>query len=155
MLEAYERHPDAFTSTASERAALPISWWETRLDGGAQAQDVVLGAFDAHRRLVGVAGLAFESREKARYKATLYGMYVSSRFRHRGLGRSLVLAALDFAKNRGVRIVQLTVTQGNAAAQVLYEHCGFVPFGLEPFAVAVGTQFVSKVHMWRDLESEA
>jgi hypothetical protein len=32
MLEAYERHPDAFTSTATERAALPLSWWEARLD---------------------------------------------------------------------------------------------------------------------------
>ena len=32
MLEGYERHPDAFTSSAAERAAFPMAWWESRLD---------------------------------------------------------------------------------------------------------------------------
>jgi RimJ/RimL family protein N-acetyltransferase len=53
----------------------------------------------------------------------------------------------------GVRLVQLTVTDGNTAAQALYERCGFIRFGLEPLAVAVGAQFVSKVHMWCDLDA--
>ena len=48
----------------------------------------------------------------------------------------------------GLKVVQLTVTEGNAAAQTLYEHCGFVSFGVEPFAVALGSIFLSKVHMW-------
>src|SRR6478735_2489555 len=67
MLEAYERHPDAFTSSADERAALPMSWWESRLDVSPQAGQVVLGAFDGDR-LVGAAGLQFEPRGKARHK---------------------------------------------------------------------------------------
>ncbi len=152
MLEAYERHPDAFTSSVSERAALPMSWWESRLSEEQQASDVVFGAFDEHR-LVGVAGLSFETREKAHHKATLFGMYVPSEFRQRGVGRELVMAALEHAKSRSrVKLVQLTVTHGNAAAQALYERCGFIQFGLEPFAVAVGEEFVSKVHMWCNLE---
>ncbi len=32
MLEAYECHPDAFTSSVAERAQLPLSWWQKRLD---------------------------------------------------------------------------------------------------------------------------
>ena len=32
MLEAYECHPDAFMSSTGERAALPLSWWQKRLD---------------------------------------------------------------------------------------------------------------------------
>src|SRR2546422_4033550 len=90
MLEAYEHHPDAFTSSVSERAALPISWWESRLNEDPCASAVVFGAFLEHR-LGGVAGLAFETREKARHKATLFGMYVPLEFRQRGLGRKLVL----------------------------------------------------------------
>jgi ribosomal protein S18 acetylase RimI-like enzyme len=152
MLEAYELHPDAFTSSASERSALPISWWESRLSAAHDTSELVLGAFDAHR-LVGVAGLSFEKREKARHKATLFGMYVPSSRRHMGLGSALVLAALEQARQRrGTRLVQLTVTDGNEAARSLYERCGFVQFGLEPLAVAVGDGFVSKVHMWCDLE---
>jgi RimJ/RimL family protein N-acetyltransferase len=147
MLEAYERHPDAFTSSVSERAALPLSWWESRLKDEPLPPELVFGAF-VEGELAGVAGLSFESREKVRHKATLFGMYVPAQFRQRGLGRLLVNEALNYAKARpGISVVQLTVTLGNLAAQTLYEKCGFVQFGLEPFAVAVGSDFVSKIHM--------
>jgi ribosomal protein S18 acetylase RimI-like enzyme len=155
MLEAYERHPDAFTSSASERAALPASWWESRVKEAPLAADVVFGAFDDHR-MVGAAGVSFEAREKAKHKATLFGMYVPPEFRHRGIGRGLVCAALAYARSRsGVLLVQLTVTDGNADAASLYRHCGFIQFGLEPLAVAVGPAFVSKVHMWCKLKCKA
>jgi len=148
MLQAYALHPDAFTSAPQERAALPLSWWEGRLGEGLQAAERVFGAFQ-DGQLAGVAGLAFEQREKVRHKATLFGMYVPAGHRGRGLGLRLVHAVLAGARGRpGVGVVQLTVTQGNAGAQALYESCGFTPFGVEPFAVAVDGGFVSKVHMW-------
>ena len=151
MLEAYARHPDAFTSSVAEREALALSWWQARLAGGEQANEVVFGAF--HKgELAGVVGLSFDTREKARHKATLFGMFVPAQHRKLGLGRLLVDAALDCARGRpGVRQVLLTVTQGNASAQALYARCGFESFGVEPDAVALGSTFVSKVHMWRKL----
>lgn len=155
MLEAYERHPDAFTSSRSERAALPQAWWESRLAAGLRAAEIVLAALHDDQ-LAGAAGLSFESREKARHKATLFGMYVRPAYRQHGYGHQLVLAALEQARARaGVSVVQLTVTEGNTVAQSLYEQCGFVQFGLEPFAVALGSRFVSKVHMWCNLGSSA
>jgi RimJ/RimL family protein N-acetyltransferase len=148
MLEAYALHPDAFTSSVEERAALPLSWWEGRLSADPRATELVFAAFH-EGQLAGVAGLSFERREKVRHKATLFGMYVPAGFRQRGLGRQLVDAVLTGARERpGVKLVQLTVTRGNASAQALYESCGFTAFGVEPFAVAVGEGFVSKVHMW-------
>ena len=148
MLEAYENHPDAFTSSVAERAAFPLSWWESRLAAGLEPPELVVGAFQ-NADLAGAAGLSFESREKIRHKATLFGMYVPPRFRGLRLGRQLVVAALEFARSRaGIQIVQLTFTQGNASAEALYRSCGFVEFGVEPFAVAVGSGYVSKVHMW-------
>jgi len=153
MLEAYERHPDAFTSTAAERAALPEAWWHARLDEAADAPDVVLGAF-VRGELVGCAGLSFETRAKTRHKSTLFGMYVDGAYRHLGIGRELVMAVLALARQRsGVRLIQLTVTDGNAVARRLYEQCGFAAFGVEPCAVAVGDAFVAKVHMWRALDA--
>lgn len=151
MLEAYALHPDAFTSSVAERAALPLSWWENRLADVPEPSELVFAAL-LDGRLAGVAGLSFDSREKARHKAHLFGMYVPAQFRQHGLGKQLVHAALAYAQARaGVRIVQLSVTHGNHPAQALYRQCGFVEFGLEPFAVAVGTKYVSKVHMWCDL----
>ncbi len=155
MLEAYDAHPDAFTSSVAERSALPLSWWTSRLSDDACAGEMVIGAFERDV-LVGVAGLAFESREKAKHKAMLFGTYVSPEHRHRGLGRRLVIEALAQAKDRpATRLVQLTVTAGNAAAEALYASCGFVRFGVEPFAIAVDNRFIAKVHMWRDLEHPA
>jgi ribosomal protein S18 acetylase RimI-like enzyme len=148
MLEAYEAHPDAFTSSASERAALPLEWWESRLSISGRANEAVWGALEGDV-LIGVAGLGMESREKLRHKATLFGMYVSPLYRGRNVGDGLVRAVLEYAQSRApLEVVQLMVTEGNVAARALYEQHGFVEFGVEPFAVRVGEDFVSKVHMW-------
>jgi len=151
MLQAYELHPDAFTSTVDERASLPLAWWEARVKEGTDALEMVLGAFQGPR-LAGAVGLSFEAREKARHKAHLFGMYVPATFRKGGIGRQLVMSALEHARTRkGVSLVQLTVTQGNDTAQGLYERCGFVPFGVEPFAISLAGDYVAKVHMWCNL----
>ncbi|EJN31106.1 acetyltransferase, ribosomal protein N-acetylase [Pseudomonas sp. GM78] len=147
-LEACDLHPQAFTSSVRERSAMPLSWWESRLTG---KLEVVLGAFDEDR-LAGIAGLAFEPREKARHKATLFGMYVSANVRQRGLGYQLVQAVLAEARTHPhLRLVKLTVTAGNDAAFNLYRRCGFVQFGREPMAVRVGEQYFDKIHMWREI----
>lgn len=151
MLQAYADHPDAFTSSVAERDALPLHWWTARLAAEPQAHEWVWGAF-CQGALVGAAGLTAQTREKARHKATLFGMVVSAAHRGRGLGQQLVQAVLDHAAQQpGLRLVQLTVTQGNTAAQSLYERMGFQAFGVEPMAVAVAGGYVSKVHLWRPL----
>jgi len=150
MIEGYDRHPDAFTASVAERGPLPVAWWENRIE-----QEFVVGAwYDA--RLVGVAGLVAETRPKTRHKSTLYGMYVDAAFARRGIGERLVVAILDEARRHAsLRVVQLTVTEGNRPAQALYERCGFVPFGIEPYAIAVDGGYRSKVHMWIDLATRA
>ena len=149
MLEAYDLHPQAFTSSVRERAAMPLSWWESRLTS---KLDVVFGAFE-EGRLAGIVGLAFEPREKARHKATLFGMYVSGTVRQRGLGLSIGASGVGrgAAIIRGCRLIQLTVTAGNDAAFNLYQRCGFIQFGLEPMAVRVGEDYFDKIHMWREI----
>lgn len=151
MLEAYAAHPDAFTSSVGEREALPLAWWEKRLDASPAADEQVFAVLRAGR-LVGVAGLAFETREKARHKAKLFGMYVPPAERGQGPGRRLVDRVLaEAAFHAGIRVIQLSVTHGNTAAVALYERCGFRQFGLEPMAVTVASGFVAKIHMWREV----
>ena len=154
MLEAYAAHPEAFTSSVAEREKLPLSWWEARLSAEPAAHELVLGAFEGSE-LVGVVGLSFEQREKVRHKAKLFGMYVRPPWRSQGLGRQLVQSALTHARARpSVKLVQLTVTETNAPAVALYESCGFVRFGIEPLAVAVGSEYVTKLHLWRRLDPD-
>jgi ribosomal protein S18 acetylase RimI-like enzyme len=152
MLEAYARHPEAFTSSFEERARAPASFWEDRLRPGSAAPTVVLGAF-ANGSLVGTVAVAFESRERLRHKATLTAMYVQSRCRSRGLGEKLVKAALHNASGRDIRVIQLTVSEGNSSAVRLYERCGFKAFAIEPMAVMGPGGPIAKVHMWLVLEA--
>ncbi|WP_288099901.1 GNAT family N-acetyltransferase [Pseudomonas sp.] len=150
MLEAYDRHPQAFTSSVRERASMPLQWWESRLTS---KLDPVFGAFE-EGRMAGIVGLALEPREKARHKATLFGMYVSADVRQRGLGYQLVQAVLAEAQQHPeLRLIKLTVTAGNDAAFNLYRRCGFIQFGLEPMAVRVGEEYFDKIHMWREIQA--
>lgn len=152
MLEAYAAHPDAFTSSVSERTALPLAWWETRLAERDDVRDRVWGAFEADQ-LVGVAGLSLDGREKVSHRATLFGMYVQPSYRGCGLGDGLVEAVLQYVRSHSeLRVAQLTVTDGNRSARSLYERHGFVVFGIEPYAVRMAEGFVTKVHMWRHIE---
>ena len=148
MLEAYGAYPQAFTSSVAERAAMPLGWWEKRLSS---PLDCLLGVFVGDE-LAGIVGLAYEPREKARHKVTLFGMYVNEAYQQQGLGRQLVEAALDEARKQPrLKVIQLTVTAGNDAAFALYQRCGFVQYGLEPLAVRVGVDYFDKIHMWREL----
>lgn len=152
MLDAYARHPEAFTSSPEERAALPLDWWERRLQEDDQAHERVWGATRG-ADLLGVVGLGLESREKVRHKATLFGLYVPDRHRRLGIAKGLLDELLTHAQGlSGLRVVQLTVTEGNAAALALYGQAGFNLFGSEPLAVAVGDSLLTKLHLWCDLD---
>ena len=88
------------------------------------------------------------TRPKTRHKALLLGMYVEPELRGQGLGRQLVEALLAEARRRdGLRQIALTVTEGNAAAEALYQRSGFSRFGLEPLAVLERGRFLNKIHM--------
>jgi len=148
MLEAYVDEPCAFQATVPEREPLPLEWWESRVSDHPDATQLVFGAF-VETQLVGVAGLQFAQRERTRHKASLFGMAVLPQFRGQGIARALVEAVLAKARSTpGTRIVQLTVTEPNVSAIRLYESCGFLPFGTEPYAVKVGEAFLSLNHMW-------
>ncbi|OED41908.1 GNAT family N-acetyltransferase [Chromatiales bacterium (ex Bugula neritina AB1)] len=153
MLRAYEQHPDAFTSSVVERAAKPPDWWQSRLSPSPTANQVVFGTL-TDSLLVGVAGISFETREKVCHKATIFGMYVDPQVRGTGTGSMLLNKLLEQAQSRSsIRVVQLTVTEGNESAEKLYVKAGFRKFGVEPLAVRVQDGYVSKIHMWCDLEA--
>lgn len=150
MLHGYQHEPDAFTAEPGERASLPLSWWEQRIEGPQQST-IAFGAF-GDGELVGCVALEFSTRPKTSHKAHLIGMYILEAWRGKGLGRKLVEHALGYASQRpGIEVVTLTVTDGNAAAIALYEAAGFRSFGVEPMAMRTPEGYKAKVHMWRQL----
>lgn len=147
MLHAYAAAPDAFTSTVEERSAEPDAWWLKRI-ADPSGRSLAFGAFH-DGRLVGTVTVEFSTKQKTRHKARLIGMFVHESCRGLGAGAELVQAALGAARTRPeVRLVTLTVTEGNAPAVCLYQRCGFRQFGVEPLAIATPDGYKSKVHMW-------
>ena len=148
MLEAYALAPDAFTSSAEERALEPESFWVKRLSDPA-GLSLAFGAFD-DQGLVGTVALKFSDKPKTRHKASVIGMYVGPGARGKGIGSALLGAAIQEAQSRAdVLVLTLTVTEGNTSATNLYRAAGFEVFGILPMAIRTPGGFLSKVHMWR------
>jgi ribosomal-protein-alanine N-acetyltransferase len=62
----------------------------------------------------------------------LLNIAVNPASRRRGIGAALLARALDFARERGVKMVFLEVRRGNNAAQSLYRRFGFREMGARP-----------------------
>tara|TARA_Y100001970_G_scaffold263429_1_gene348867 strand:- start:492 stop:941 length:450 start_codon:yes stop_codon:yes gene_type:complete len=54
-------------------------------------------------------------------KLILYDLYVDKSFRRNGIGRNLMNTAKKFAKERKIKIVELSTATNNKKAQALYE----------------------------------
>ena len=153
MLEAYELAADAFTTTAEERASEPDSFWVKRIANPA-GLSAAFGVFDGVD-LVGTVALEFSAKPKTRHKALVIGMYVAPAARGNGVGRALIDAATEYARNReGVLLLTLTATEGNDSAINLYRAVGFEVFGVEPMAIRTPSGYKAKVHMWLPLSYE-
>ena len=74
----------------------------------------------------GVCQLRFRwSVWKSAEDCWLEDLFVREEARRSGLGRALVEAALERARERGCKRIELDVNEDNDAARALYEACGF------------------------------
>ena len=154
MLEAYVEAADAFTSTAEERLAQPMTWWIDRI-AAPSGRSLSFGAFDGGQ-LIGTVALEFSAKPKTRHSALVIGMYVKPAGRSLGAGRALMQAVVAEARSRPeLRVLRLTVTEGNAAAIRLYTSVGFAAWGVEPQAIHTPAGYKGKVHMWLPLADAA
>ena len=107
----------SFDVTPSPRSSVPSS-----IDGMLVAED--------GGEIVGYVAVGRATRlESNRHVADIRGLAVAPDHQGRGLGRALVQAALDAARERGARKVTLRVLGPNTAARALYESCGFTYTG--------------------------
>ena len=82
--------------------------------------------FESDSHCVGFVQLytTFDSLELSK-KIVLYDLYVKSEFRNKGLGKKLMFAALEFAKENNVSGIELSTSKNNTTAQGLYEKLGY------------------------------
>jgi ribosomal protein S18 acetylase RimI-like enzyme len=144
-LRGLRESPTAFGSSFAEESRRPFKAFVARLEQ--TEAKWVFGAFE-RKRLVGVVTLLREEKMKERHKASIVGMYVDPKTRRKGVGRQLLDAAIDAARQlRGLKQVRLGVVEVNRPALRLYRSAGFKLYGREEAALLVAGKFYSELFL--------
>ena len=144
-LFALSESPSAFGSSYEEERDRTAQQVEAFVAGSAER--TIFGCI-ANNQLVGVCGVGREQGLKERHVAFIRSMYVAPTARGHGVGRELLLAAVDKAAQwSGVEQVSLAVTAANAPAVNLYRSCGFVEVGRMPRALKVQAEYFDEITM--------
>lgn len=144
-LEALQDSPNAFGSAwEDERSQTPESV-KSRLRAVPNGNFVV-GAF-AERKLIGMVGFRRYEGRKEHHKGFIWGVYVTSSERRKGVAAALFQALLERIRTyEGLEQAALSVAETQKGAQKLYASLGFEVFGYERRALKIGENYVDEEH---------
>jgi RimJ/RimL family protein N-acetyltransferase len=100
--------------------------------------------------VVGRLSVARDQHPASRHVADL-GLMVAATHRRRGIGTALLQAAVDWARDAGVRKLELHVFPYNEGAIALYEQFGFVKEGYRRAHYRRGDGYVDAILMAYDV----
>jgi ribosomal protein S18 acetylase RimI-like enzyme len=153
-LHALETDPNSFGESAEELRITTVEEYGSRLRSGGE-ENFIFGAFDGDK-LIGMTGFYRERALKRKHKGGVWGVFVSSSWRGTGVGRALLLNAIQAAKALpGLCCIVLMVAKTQVAAKCLYESLGFRSFGTEPRSLKVGDRYIDEDHMQLELDASS
>ena len=139
-------HPEAFTSDAALERSHESYLSRLGLDRP-EGGEFTLGAWQGDR-LAGAVSCERDARAKVLHIGHVFGMMVRSDAQGLGIGSALLNACIAEARAaRGLVLLTLTVTAGNAAAVHLYERAGFTCYGRLERAICVDGVYHTKDQM--------
>ncbi|KJF73529.1 GNAT family N-acetyltransferase [Agrobacterium arsenijevicii] len=125
-LEALHTEPAAYASSAADWEKLTMDEWRARL-----TQNDVFAAF-WNNAPVGIMGLMRQAASKMAHRATLIMVYVRAEARGSGVASELLEAVKSFARDSGIRQIELAVSAENPVAAGFYKRAGFSQIGRVP-----------------------
>jgi ribosomal protein S18 acetylase RimI-like enzyme len=145
-LEGLEREPAAFTESAEEFQRGGIELVRRNL-AKSDKDNFVIGAF-VNEELAGLAGFYRHKHTKTAHNGSIWGAYVSSKHRKKGLGRAMLAEVLrQVESSPGIEQIFLRVGSANPAAKRLYESLGFQTCGFEPRVLKVRAKYLDEETM--------
>jgi len=133
-------------------AVTPALRWDADADFFAKdpPQDVLVAEVDGD--VAGYVKLRHPTELPAsRHVLLVNGLAVDPDVQRRGVGRALLLAAIEEARRRGARRLTLNVLGTNPGALALYAACGFAVEGVRRGEFLLGGEYVDDVLMAVDL----
>ena len=125
--------------------------WLTDFHRHVQLDRAGLALVEVDGRVEALGGWRANAAGPQAHVAELVKVMVHPDARGLGLGRVLVQALIDAARESGAETAVLGVRGNNHGAQALYESLGFTVWGVLPDGIAVGTQRFDDVRMHRQL----
>jgi len=151
-LRALKDAPDAFGASYESESQKPMDELIAKQRGRMSDDNVVFVAM-SDDEYVGMVGLRQEPAKKVRHKAMIWGMFVASEHRGKGIGYKLIKQAINHTEQfSGVEQVLLTVVSSNVGARNLYEAMGFEVWGTEKNALKVDGRYYDEDWMVLFLE---
>src|SRR5262245_378212 len=129
-LRALQTNPEAFGGSYEESREQGIEFFRQRIPE--LDSDNVIFVAEVDGQLMGMMGLVRNTPQKMKHRATIWGVFVDPALRGKGVGRQLMEAILNHARQiNGLRHVTLSVVTTNTTALRLYESFGFTIWGTE------------------------
>jgi RimJ/RimL family protein N-acetyltransferase len=159
---ASPRDARALVDLAHEVGAEPEGWlisegeWRSvrderrQLAAARRSRDVAVIVAENDGEIVGRLSIVRDLHPACAHVADL-GLMVAREHRREGVGTALLAAAESWARDVGVRKLELSVFPHNAPALALYRRCGFREEGLRAAHFRRGDRYVDSILMAKDL----
>lgn len=143
-LESLRNHPDSFASSYEEEKTLSLKKFQERLS---MENAVTFGAW-VEENLIGIITIYRETKQKRKHIAWIVGLYVTPSKRGLSVGKHLLKAGIQQAKDwADIEQIYLEVATHNTAAKRLYTSQGFTKFGTEKRALKIGNTYLDEEQM--------
>jgi RimJ/RimL family protein N-acetyltransferase len=150
-LEGLERHPTAFASDHVTAAKDSAEKWAEDIARRAADNSGMICVAASGDQLIGMAGVARETKPKTRHGAFIWGVYVREAWRGLHIAEALLNACQDWARAQGVVLVKLGVSATNTPAIRCYTRCGFAVYGVDPQVILHDGMYYDELLMVRML----
>ncbi len=120
------------------------------LAGIENSRDSVMLVAKQNSRIIGSASLNRLPR-RMKHRGD-FSVSVLKEFWKCGIGRSLTVSIIDFARENGFSVIDLQVRSDNAAAIHLYEKLGFIKIGTHPEFFETDNEAVAVDYMYLRIE---
>jgi len=128
--------------------------WERKFTQGVSGEPAFERHFVAEDSRAGIIGFASTgpSRDaQLKYEGEIYDVYVLAEFQGRGVGRSLVAAAVEFLRRRRMNSMLAWFFEGNDRARDFFGHLGSIPVKLKKDVSIDGKKLVETPCAWTDI----
>lgn len=139
-LEALQNENIAFGSSFEEEQEFSEKEWKKRINN-------IIFAL-SNNEPIGLISYIFNNKIKSKHIAYLFGLYVKSEYRGKGIGKKLLESALNkIMENRNIKKINLSVNSQLNVPITLYKKFGFIEVGKLKFEFNIKEKYYNEIIM--------